>query len=85
MFNGIVVSDSGRGFWWIEQELTRDCIFVHQNNVVGKKFLHVNDRVKFNLAPNPKKPGEMMAVDVQIIGLTIARQVSAPVSPEVRR
>jgi hypothetical protein len=75
MLTGIVVSNLGRGCWFIEQDLTRDCVFVHQKHVIGKKFLHVNDRVRFNLTPNPIKPGEVMASDVEIIGLTIARQV----------
>jgi cold shock CspA family protein len=85
MFTGIVVSSGSRGFWFIEQDNTRDCIFCHQNNVVRKKFLHMNDRVRFNLAPNPRRPGEMEAVDVEIIGLTVARQTSAPVTPGVSR
>jgi cold shock CspA family protein len=76
MFTGIVTAAGGRGFWFIEQDETRDAFFVHQNHVIGKKYLHVNDRVQFNIAPNPKKPGEMMATDVEIVGLTIARQVS---------
>lgn len=77
MFTGIVVAASGRGFWFIEQEGTRDCVFVHQRNVVGKKVLHRNDRVRFNLAPNPRKPGELEATDVEIFGVTIAHQASA--------
>ena len=76
MVTGIVVAASGRGFWFIEQDQTRDCVFVHQNCVVGKKYLRVNDRVRFNLAPNPRKPSEMQAVDVEIIGIIIPRQVS---------
>lgn len=78
MLTGIVVSDLGRGCWFIEQDLTRDCVFVHQKYVFRKKFLHVNDRVRFNLTPNPIKSGEVMASDVEIIGLTIARQVNDP-------
>lgn len=76
MVTGTVVHAGGRGFWFIEQDLTRDCIYVHQNNVVGKKFLHINDRVRFNLAPSVTKPGEMQAVDVEIVGLMIARQTA---------
>jgi cold shock CspA family protein len=78
VFTGTVVSDVGKGCWFIEQDHTRDCVFVHQRHVVRRKFLHLNDRVKFNLAPNVLKPGEIMAVDVEIIGLMIARQVSGP-------
>lgn len=76
MFTGVVVSDGNRGFWFIEQDQTRDCVFVHQRNVRRNKFLHRNDRVRYNLAPNPRRPGEMEAVDVEIFGVTIARQTS---------
>lgn len=76
MITGTVVNAIGAGCWAIEQDQTRDCIFCHQRCVVRRKFLHVNDRVRFNLAPNPRKPGEEMAVDVEIIGLNVARQTS---------
>ena len=85
MFTGTVTAIGGSGFWFIEQDQTRDNIFVHQRNVVRKKFLHVNDRVRFNLTPSPRIAGEMEAVDVEIIGLTSARQINAPGNPEVSR
>lgn len=78
MFTGIVVAVSGRGYWFIEQDQTRDCLFAHQRDVVGTKYLHLNDRVRFNIAPNPKSATELMAIDVEIVGVTIARQVSTP-------
>jgi len=76
MFTGTVVNAIAEGCWAIEQDETRDCIFVHQRDVARRKFLHLKDRVRFNLAPNPRKPGEEMATDVEIIGLRIAIQVS---------
>lgn len=76
MFTGIVLVSVGHGCWLIEQDHTRDCIWVHQRHVVKRKFLHINDRVQFNLVPHIKDPNEMMADAVEIIGLTIARQVS---------
>jgi len=76
MFTGTVTTNGGRGSWFIERDHTRDSVFCHQRSVVDRKFLHVNDRVEFDLAPNPLKPGETMAVDVRIIGLMIARQTS---------
>jgi cold shock CspA family protein len=76
MLTGLVVQKGGNGFWFIEQDFTRDSHFVHQRSVVKRKFLHVGDRVRFNIAPNPYKSGETHAVDVEIIGITIARQVS---------
>jgi hypothetical protein len=76
MLRGTVVSDLGKGCWFIEQDLTRDCIFVHQRYVVGRKFLHLQDRVTFQIIPNTMKPGEVMAGDVQIVGLRVAHQAS---------
>ncbi len=74
MFEGTVLQTIALGCWLIEQDLTRDCVFVHQKFVVGRKWLHVKDRVRYNLAPNPRREGEMMATDVEIIGLTVAIQ-----------
>jgi hypothetical protein len=76
MFTGTVVGDAGRGCFFLEQDDTRDRIFCHQRFVVRKKYLHIKDRVRFNLVPNPLKPGEEMAVDVEIIWPIIARQTS---------
>jgi len=76
MYTGTVINEVGRGCWVIEQDQTRDCIWVHQQYVVRKKFLHVFDRVRFNLIPHVNRPNEMMAGDVEIIGLMVARQTS---------
>jgi len=76
MFTGTVIQPAGLGCWLIEQDLTRDCIFAHQRHVKGRKFLHVNDRVHFVLIPNSRRPGNMMADEVEIVGLMVARQVS---------
>ena len=84
MFTGTVVAEVGRGCWVIEQDLTRDCIWVHQRHVVRRKFLHVNDRVRFNLIPHIKQPDEVMADAVEIVGLVVARQTIAPVSSKVQ-
>jgi hypothetical protein len=76
MFTGTVAAQVGQGCWIIEQDGTRDCIWVHQRHVVRKKFLHVQDRVRFSLIPHVKNPNEVMADEVEIIGLMVARQVS---------
>jgi len=75
MFTGTVTTNGGRGFWFIERDHTRDSVFCHQRSVVDRRFLNVNDRVRFNLAPSVTKLGEMQAVDVEIVGLMIARQI----------
>lgn len=79
MFTGTVVNAVGRGCWVIEQDATRDCIWVHQRHVARRRFLHVNDRVKFNIISNPRKPDEVMADAVEIVGLMVARQTSGAV------
>lgn len=78
MLTGTVVSEirPGKGCWFIEQDYTRDCIFVHQRSVVRKKFLHLKDRVQFNIGPNPFRPGETMAIDVEIIGVTVRAETA---------
>ena len=78
-FLGSVITEGARGYWFIEQDQTRDSLFVHQSHVKDHKVLHLNDRVRFNVVPNPRKPGEFMATDVEIIGHTIAIQRSAAV------
>jgi hypothetical protein len=76
MYTGLVIDVVGRGCWVIEQDQTRDCIWVHQRHVKGRKFLHVRDRVKFNIIPDLRKPNAVMADEVEIIGLMVARQIS---------
>ena len=76
MLSRIVTDHVASGCWLIEQDFTRDCVFVHQTNVVRRKFLHINDRVRFHKVPNPRTPGEDMAIDVEIVGITVVRQVS---------
>lgn len=82
MFTGRVATAVGRGCWVIEMDETRDCIWVHQRYVVREKFLHINDRVRFRIVPHcrPKRPDDVMAADVEIIGLTVARQTNGPVA-----
>jgi cold shock CspA family protein len=76
MLTGTVVGHAGQGCFFIEQDQTRDRIFCHQRHVVREKYLHLKDRVRFNIAPNPKRPGDEMAVDVEIIWPIIARQIT---------
>jgi len=73
---GTIVSASDRGFWFAEADSTHQSIFIHQRNVKGRRFLHVNERVKFDLAPSTTKPGEVEAINVEFVGMTIARQTS---------
>lgn len=73
---GTIVSASDRGFWFAEADETHQSIFVHQKNVVGRRFLHLGERIRFDLAPSKIKPGEPEAVNVDVIPMNIARQTS---------
>lgn len=70
MFTGTVVECLGRGCYLIEQDETRNCVFAHQRNVYRRKFLHRDDRVRFNISPSLRKTGDFEATEVQVIGLT---------------
>jgi cold shock CspA family protein len=78
MFEGTITYDSGRGFFWYEQDLTHTSVFIHQSSVKDRRQLHLADRVRFALEPNPKRPGELQGVRVEYLGRTIAIQRSAP-------
>jgi cold shock CspA family protein len=76
MFQGTVVTEGGKGWWMVEQDGTHLSLFVHHSSIRSQRYLHVGDRVEFNVAPNPKKPGYMQAVEVRHIGRQIARQTN---------
>lgn len=71
---GTITSDSGRGFFWCEADITHQSLFVHQSQVKNRRHLHVNDRVKFDVEPNPRRLGELQGVRVEWIGFVVARQ-----------
>jgi cold shock CspA family protein len=78
---GTIVLASNRGFWFAEVDSTHQSVFVHQRNVKQRRFLHVNDRIQFELAPSPIKLGEIEAVNVEWLGIVIGRQSSGAVRP----
>ena len=61
-----------RSFSFIRDDNSGSDIFAHVSAFVGKVFLPKGTRVKFRLVPNSRKPGLMMAADVE----PIARQIS---------
>jgi hypothetical protein len=77
IFSGLVVQCLGQSCFLIEMDETRDLIFAHPKFVRGRKYLHLHDRVRFQTMPNPRRDGELMAFDIEIVGLMITRQVSA--------
>lgn len=76
---GIIIRDSGRGFYWAEAEDTHQSVFIHQNDVKDQRVLHVGDRIRFDLAPNPARPGQFHGARAEYLGHIVARQLgSAP-------
>ena len=79
MYEGTIVSVSGRGYFFAEQDHTHSAVFVHQKDVAHRRYLHVGDRIKFNIIPSLARPGQMQAADVEWIGFVVARQISPAV------
>ena len=73
---GTIVLASDRGFRFAEADSTHQSIFIHQLNVNRRRFLHVNERIKFDLARSIIKPGEVEAINVEWIGTVVAHQIS---------
>jgi cold shock CspA family protein len=76
MYQATITFVSGKGWFFAERDDDSSAVFIHQNEVENNRYLKVNDRVEFDLAENPKRPGKICAVAVRYIGHTIARQVS---------
>lgn len=67
---------SGRGFWFLVCDGTDETLFLHHTEVVGNRYLRENDRIAFEVAPNPRKPGQRMAVHAQWIGRLIPQDTT---------
>jgi hypothetical protein len=72
----IIIRDSGKGFWWAETDDTHQSAFIHQNDVKDLRVLHIGDRIRFDLEPNPQRPGQFHGARVEYLGHTVARQTS---------
>jgi cold shock CspA family protein len=68
MYTATVVWDSGKGFWFADSDLDHERIFIHQRDCVRRRFLKINDRISYELAPSLSMPNEMRAVNVTVIG-----------------
>jgi cold shock CspA family protein len=73
---GIITFESGKGYYFAETDDTHQSIFLHQNFVKDNRVLHVGDRVRFNVEPNPRKPGSLHGASIEYLAHIIARQVS---------
>lgn len=76
LMEGIITFESGKGYYFAETEETHQSVFIHQNFVNDHRVLHVGDRVRFTLEPNPRKPGSLHGASVEYLAHVIARQVS---------
>lgn len=76
MHQGIITFDSQKGWYFGENLTDHSRTFIHIDAVENQRYLKVNDRVSFDIAPNPDRPGKTMAVNVKYLGRVIARQVS---------
>jgi hypothetical protein len=79
MFTGSIITESTAGWWLCEQDITHTTLFIHHSSVFDQRFLHVGDRVQFEIAPNPRRPGKFQAINVEYVGHTVARQVGGEV------
>lgn len=77
MYKGTITFVSGRGWFFAERDGDSSAIFVHQNQVEHQRYLKVDDRIQFDLGPNPKNPERLCAVNVKYLGHTLARQIGA--------
>jgi cold shock CspA family protein len=76
MCEGIITFVSGKGWFFAENSADHSAVFVHQNQVENQRYLKVDDRISFDLAPATNHPGKIMAANVKYLGHNIVRQVS---------
>lgn len=73
-----VVWASGKGYWFAEVDSTHESVFIHVRNVKGRRMLRLDDRVRLDIAPNPRIPGETHGVNVEYMGHCVVRQTGEP-------
>lgn len=76
MYQGTITFVSGRGWFWAENTSDHSAVFVHQTQVENSRYLQINDRISFDLAPSTTRPGKTAAINVKYLGHTVARQTS---------
>ena len=80
MLEGIITFVSGKGWYFAENLADHTAVFVHQNQVENQRYLKVDDRISFSIAPSTSNPGKSMAINVKYLGHVIARQVAGKVA-----
>lgn len=78
MYKGTITFVSGRGWCFAERDDDSSSIFFHQNQVEHQRYLKVDDRIQFEVGPNPKNPNRLCAVNVKYLGHCVARQSGDP-------
>jgi cold shock CspA family protein len=61
-----------RNYFFIRDDYSAKDIFLHVSGFVGKVALPKGTRVRFHLAPNPRRSGSMMAIYVEPIPVPVA-------------
>jgi hypothetical protein len=76
---------SGKG-WFLAHAEDDTCVFIPQKAVEYRRYLKINDRVKFDVIPSTREPGQLEGINVKYLGHIIAAQYSTPPpSPSVSR
>jgi cold shock CspA family protein len=81
MATATVITPTTRGVCWAEQDETHASIFIHVAYVEQNRILYPDDRIEFDIADNPLKPGRKMGINVRWVGRVVARQVSSDERP----
>jgi cold shock CspA family protein len=68
MSQGVIRSESTRGYWFVEDHESHRSFFVHHSQVADERFLHIGDIVQFEIVPNPVRHDQKMAGSVRYIG-----------------
>jgi len=78
------VVDGNYGF--VRDDSSGKDLFIHVSGFADKVGAPAGSRLKYHIVPNPKRHSRLMAVDAEVLApRSIARQTSAPVTPEVSR
>jgi cold shock CspA family protein len=66
-FCGTIIDSHPRGFFFIQPDNSRQQIFGHARDVIGRLALKAGDRVSFSTEPDPKGPRavHVLLLDVQ--------------------
>ncbi|HXA76911.1 MAG TPA: cold shock domain-containing protein [Candidatus Acidoferrales bacterium] len=58
MSTATVTCSGTNGFWFAEDNDTRESVFIHISQIERHKYLHIGDEVEYTLGMNPKSGKE---------------------------